>query len=98
MNNGIGPAWFNPKIRQVLTCIGSYFFSEASWDKHDEGYAAKNPERHVCDRKFLQAMLRDTSRPNNSFKVILTVFIALFFWVMVRLFGWISYYFGSKPE
>jgi hypothetical protein len=96
MGNGVGPAWFSPKIREILTWISSYFFSEASWDKHDEGYNAKDPDRDVCDRKFLQAMLRDTSLADNTLKILASVFLALFFWLMTRLFGWYSYYFGKK--
>lgn len=91
MNNGIGPYWFPEIIRRNLTLFGSSFFREASWNKHDEGYEAGYPERITCDRKFLQAMIRDTSRFNNPYRIAFSIFLAFTFYFAVRLFGMFSY-------
>lgn len=91
MSNGLGPAWFPDWLRQMFTKFGSTFFEEASWDHHDEGYKAGLPARNVCDRKFLCAMLRDASNTEATIKVAACTILAWFFWLMVRLFGWMSY-------
>jgi len=89
--NGLGPWWFPPFIRKFLTRLSKRFFREAAWIKHDEGYARGYPARAVCDRKFLQAMLRDASLTSTTVRVLACVALALFYWTMVRLFGWASY-------
>jgi hypothetical protein len=91
MGNGVGPAWFSPKIREILTWISSCFFSEASWDKHDEGYEAGELARHVCDLKFYQAMIRDASETKPAWRVNATLCLAFIGWATVRAFGWMSY-------
>ncbi len=91
MGNGLGPIWFPAPVRAILTRLSALFFSEAGWEKHDEGYARGYPARAVCDRKFFQAMLRDASRVETTGRVWVCIWLAGFFWLMVRLFGWASY-------
>ena len=91
VSNGIGPSWFPAWLRKALTRFGSSFFQEAAWDKHDEGYAVGAPSRAECDRKFLQAMLRDASLTTTTFRVFACTSLAWFFWLCVRLFGWMTY-------
>lgn len=91
MTNGIGPSWFPSWLRKYLTKLGSFFFEEAAWEKHDEGYSVADPSRSTCDRKFLQAMLRDASKTTTTLRVLLCTLIAWFFWCCVRMFGRPSY-------
>ena len=86
--NGLGAWWFPKWLRDWLTRKSRDFFDEAAWEKHDIGYAVQDPDRATCDRKFLQAMLRDASlheRPATC------ATLALFFWACVRVGGWGSY-------
>lgn len=91
ISNGIGPIWFPKRLRAWLTTFGENFFSEASWQRHDEGYARGSPARDVCDRKFLEAMLRDSSAAKTTIKIFKSLLLAVIFWIAVRLFGWLSY-------
>lgn len=91
IKNGLGPYWFPDWLRKLLSKAGSSFFDEAAWDKHDEGYAKQYPSRVVCDRKFLQAMLKDASKTTTTFRVFMCCILAWVFWFFVRVFGWISY-------
>ena len=86
--NGLGAWWFPAPLRAWLTRKSAAFFDEASWVKHDVGYARGRPARHLCDRKFLQAMLRDAARGDQP---PLTATLALVFWACVRLGGRWSY-------
>lgn len=90
-SNGVGPKWFPPFIRRDLTRLSLFFFSEASWDKHDEGYALKKYPRKECDISFLQAMLRDASSQNIVWKMFGCTILAWVFYLFVRLFGGTSY-------
>jgi len=91
MVNGVGPSWFPSSVRDKLTKFSLRFFNEASWSKHDIGYKRGNPSRYICDMKFLQAMLRDASKSKPVLKILICVLIAWFYWIWVRLLGWISY-------
>ena len=91
MSNGLGPWWFPEWLRSYLTCLSSMFFDEAAWEKHDIGYERGRPSRAECDKKFFQAMLRDASRTQSMSKIWICCWLATFFWIMVRLFGWTSY-------
>lgn len=86
--NGLGAWWFPAPFRNWLTRKSKQFFDEAAWEKHDIGYGRADPDRATCDRKFLQAMLRDASRQDRP---ALTAMLALFFWVCVRIGGHWSY-------
>jgi hypothetical protein len=90
-SNGIGPKWFPAPLRKALTKLGEYFFIEASWEIHDEGYTKGSPDRDVCDRKFLQAMLRDASLTTTTLKVAGCTILAWTFWLFTRVFGWMTY-------
>lgn len=89
--NGVGPAWAWSWVRRLLTALSGLFFCEAGWREHDVGYGRGFPSRSVCDRKFLQAMLRDASETTTTPRVIACCALAFSFWVMVRAFGWASY-------
>lgn len=89
--NGLGPRWFPRWLRAALTSWSVRFFDEAAWDIHDRGYARGFPDRATCDRKFLQAMLRDASNTTTTARTWACVGLAGFYWVMVRAFGWIAY-------
>lgn len=90
--NGLGPYWFPDIWRAGLTRLSSLFFDEANWQKHDEGYARQHPARSVCDRKMLSASLRDASQANSVLAIFFCVGLSWFFWALVRVFGWVSYY------
>lgn len=89
--NGLGPWWFPGAWRRVLTRMGERFFQEANWERHDEGYALGHPDRATCDRKFLQAMLRDASEVNTTGRVWACVALAGVLWGAVRVGGRWSY-------
>jgi hypothetical protein len=84
-SNGCGPGFFPALLKDLLF---NWFF-EASCDKHDYGYMIGGNEirRFECDWKFWLAMKRDTLRFNG-----LTRFLrwlqAIFFFALVRAFGW----------
>jgi len=90
-SNGLGPWWFPAPVRSAMTASGRVFFSEASWARHDVGYARGYPSRAECDRKFLMAMLRDASRQPSVLRAWACVKLAFFLWACVRLGGWASY-------
>lgn len=92
--NGIGPSWFPKFIRVALTRFGSSFFQEAAWDKHDVGYELAIKPRSLCDRKFLQAMLRDASATQVTWRILVSTILAWVFWSFVRVYGRPSY---KKP-
>ena len=94
--NGLGPWWFPAFIRNFLTRLSRRFFNEAAWEKHDVGYGRGVVSRAECDRKFLQAMLRDASQTTTTLRVFACVGLAFFYWFMVRLFGWGSYNYKGK--
>ena len=89
--NGVGPWWFPGPIRSVITRLSGLFFQEASWVRHDRGYSRGRPARSECDRLFLNALLRDASRTTKASRAIACAWLGVFFWIMVRLFGWASY-------
>jgi len=89
--NGLGPKWFPEPIRVWLTLFGKTFFEEASWEKHDEGYARGYPSRWECDKGFLRAMLRDARNTNTLLKSLACYLLAWLLWLLVRLFGWTTY-------
>lgn len=88
VSNGLGPWWLPSPIRAWMTGKTKRFFREASWIKHDEGYARGYPDRATCDRNFLQAMLRDAAANKSP---ALTSMLALLLWFLVRIGGWLSY-------
>lgn len=91
--NGLGAWWFPNPVRVWLTKKSAEFFDEAAWQRHDRGYNLAIVSRETCDRKFLQAMLRDASRSHRPAR---TAVIALFLWVCVRVGGSLSY--GKKKR
>lgn len=94
--NGVGPWWAPACVRRALTWLSSWFFSEASWEHHDIGYARGRPSRAKCDRRFLAAMLRDASRAGPVWRMVAACTLAWIFWTAVRLGGWISYNWHPK--
>ena len=89
--NGVGPWWAPGPVRSALTALSGLFFSEASWMRHDLGYARGRPARRECDRRFLAAMLRDASRLESEWKMAGASVLAWVFWVAVRVGGWTAY-------
>ena len=86
--NGLGAWWFPEFFRVWLTKESAKFFREAAWINHDIGYSRGSPSREICDRKFLQAMLRDASL---SPAPVQTALVALLLWMCVRVGGALSY-------
>jgi hypothetical protein len=91
VGNGLGPWWFPAWGRRFLTRLSARFFREAAWEKHDAGYAKGRPARAVCDRRFLQAMLRDASQTNTTPRIAACCVLAWFYWGAVRIGGRWSY-------
>lgn len=89
--NGLGPYWFPAVWRQWLTALSALFFDEAGWQEHDVGYNRGFPAREVCDFKFLAAMVRDASKTTTVLKMFACLVLAMFFYALVRAFGWASY-------
>lgn len=96
MNNGVGPSWFPAPVRRALTWFSLLFFSEANWDKHDEGYKAGSPSRSECDRKMLQAGLRDASRTTTIPRIFVCTFLAWVYYLACRAGGWATYNYKGK--
>ncbi|AGI69355.1 hypothetical protein OAN307_c39250 [Octadecabacter antarcticus 307] len=71
--NGLGPWWLPDARRRWLTGLSSLFFDEAGWREHDKRYRLGDPQRSVCDFKFLAAMCRDASRTTSLIKLISAV-------------------------
>ena len=89
--NGVGPAWAPSIVRQALTRLSGLFFDEAGWQRHDDGYAAGDPSRATCDRKFLQAMLRDAAETTTVARIFACCALAWTFYLACRLGGWTRY-------
>lgn len=94
--NGLGPWWFPDKTRRALTNWASARFPSLSWEKHDASYIAGHPERWICDRGFLRAMLGDTLQKQGVAQIWALGLAAWLFWVAVRCFGWASYNRSAK--
>jgi hypothetical protein len=96
VGNGLGPWWFPARLRAVLTAWAARHFPTLSWQMHDASYAAGSPERWVCDRGFLRAMLVDALGASRVSMMFGLSVAAWAFWLAVRLFGWASYGQGKK--
>lgn len=97
--NGCGPEWMSKwKWSRLIQSKLFNWFHEASCDRHDEGYkfGGTGRRRKVCDKKFLQAMLRDSDRilsseesPTlNVIKHLSAKAQAYTFYGLVRIGGW----------
>lgn len=80
--------------RWIKSILFDWFF-EASCNKHDVGYILGGNEmrRLYCDWRFLQAMTRDVKRLNPVLMPF-AMLEALVFFLLVRLFGWMSFNYG----
>jgi len=91
MPNGFGPESWPKKLQQTFNRFSTHYFDEASANKHDEGYKLAIKSRWHCDKRFLQAMLRDASKQERFSKIFICLILAITYWLSVRLFGWRHY-------
>lgn len=89
--NGLGPWWFPVVVRRILTAGFARLFDEASIEIHDAAYAKGVVPRAICDRGFRRAMQRDAARTGSDALAFVMDLIAWMLWVILRLFGWMSY-------
>ena len=97
--NGVGPSWAPPPIRKLMTSLSGWFFNSASWQHHDFGYyiGCTEKERAEYDAKFFDAM-RNDARQQPFLKMITALNLSLFFYISVRCFGWLSFYYGQHYQ
>lgn len=95
--NGVGADWTPPVVRKALTKATQWFFDDASWCHHDFGYSIGYTEKHrkLYDRKFLDAMLSDSSKA-TGFKKIVAYTLSYTFYSVVRAVGWIGFEYGTR--
>lgn len=84
-------------VRKALTKATQCFFDDASWCHHDFGYSIGYTETHrkLYDRKFLDAMLSDSSK-SKGIKKIAAYTLSYSFYVIVRCVGWIGFEYGPR--
>ncbi|MEP2977951.1 MAG: hypothetical protein ABJO86_00610 [Lentilitoribacter sp.] len=87
MPNGFGPESWPKKLQQAFNRFSTHYFDEASANKHDEGYALALHSRWHCDKRFLQAMLRDASKQERVSKILICLNLAIIYWLAVRVGG-----------
>ena len=97
--NGVGPSWAPAPVRKTMTLLSGWFFDEASWNHHDFGYYIGCRERHrrYCDSRFFEAMRKD-ARQQPFYKMMAAMNLSLFFYLSVRLFGWLSFHYGQDYQ
>jgi len=88
IGNGCGPEWMPRFIKTALFD----WFHEASCNKHDEGYinGGDKERRKHCDKKFLEAMKRDSMRKRGLQRAI-RLTQAYAFYYAVRGYGWTAF-------
>jgi hypothetical protein len=81
--NGCGPDWMPIWSKELLF----NWFHEASCNKHDIGYEEGGDEarRIECDKKFLEAMRRDSFKQRGPFRLLYLV-QAYSYYGLVRAF------------
>ena len=91
LGNGCGPDWFPDWLVRLL--FGWFF--EASCRRHDFAYerGGSREDRKKADRGFLKAMMRDAERL-PWYKGGFAYIVAGVFYLLVRLFGSWSFYYG----
>ena len=89
--NGCGPAWFPDWLVNLL--FGWFF--EASCRRHDFAYSrgGSPSDRKAADKGFFKAMLRDAKRLSGYQRWLASV-VAVVFYLLVRLFGWLAFKYG----
>jgi len=92
--NGVGPAWFPKRLREVLTKFSLVFFDTGSWHKHDIAYTKGGylKDKIVADLQFLKDLLKETSRKKLPITV-LGIPLAFIYFLSVLLFGFSAYNF-----
>lgn len=96
VNNGCGAEWMPEKLKNWF--FGWFF--HASCGHHDWGYLIGGGEirRIICDWKFFKALLLDAKEYTNEGGFFLGLYcflISCIMFLMVRLFGWTSFYYGE---
>lgn len=87
MPNGFGPESWPKKLQQAFNRFSTHYFNEASANKHDEGYRLALHSRWHCDKRFLQAMIRDASKQDRVSKIFICLNLAIIYWLAVRVGG-----------
>lgn len=87
MPNGFGPESWPKKLQAAFNRFSTHYFDEASANKHDEGYKLAIKSRWHCDKRFLQAMVRDASKQERVSKIFICLILAITYWLFVRVFG-----------
>lgn len=80
--NGIGAYWMPAKLRSWLT--KKFSFAQSAAAEHDANYSSKMMSRRDADNCFITIMMIHSK---NDLQIV----ISFVFWVLVRLFGWISW-------
>jgi hypothetical protein len=91
MPNGFGPESWPKKLQKAFNRFSTHYFDEASANRHDEGYKLAVKSRWHCDKRFLQAMIRDASKQERVPKIFICLILAITYWLFVRSFGWRHY-------
>lgn len=70
-----------------------WWLFNASAKQHDENYnlGGTNFDRLTVDTGFFWRMLQDANQQTTYSKKTLAVFTAMLYFIIVRLFGWVTY-------
>lgn len=95
VNNGCGPSWLTDKVKDFIELYLFGWMFNAQCGHHDWGYLVGGSElrRLECDLKFGLAVIKDALRALVN--ALCAVFIAPVFFILVLLFGWLSFNYGE---
>ncbi len=88
----VGPGWLPQWFCNKMTGLFRRLYEIAVQERHDFGYmVGGNADfRYKCDRKLLEMMRADCDRFNGE-KKRLACFVSDLIYLVVRLFGWLSF-------